>query len=55
MPWDAYEVRLSNEGRLFRIERTEGKDLRHEIEPGTSLWCRGVVRFLSVLPIEWLL
>ena len=51
----AYEVRLSNEGDLYWIEQRDGKVVRHDTEPGTSVWERAGLRFLSLLPIEWLL
>ena len=52
---NAYEVRLSDEGELYWLERREGMPVRHDTEPGTSFWERAGVCFLSVLPIEWLL
>ena len=55
VPIDSYEVRLSDGWGLSWIERREGSLIRHEREPGTRLWQRAWVRFLSVLPIEWLL
>jgi cardiolipin synthase C len=56
IPIDSYEVRLSEgRGGLLWIERREGRSIRHEREPGARLWQRLWVRFLSVLPIEWLL
>ena len=55
VPIDSYEVRLSDSGGLLWMERDGEKLIRHEREPGTPLWKRAFVRFLSVLPIEWLL
>jgi len=55
IPADAYEVRLSEDGRMSWVERRGSESRRHETEPGTNLWRRAWVRFLSVLPIEWLL
>jgi len=55
IPVDSYEVRLSDGGELSWMERQEGGVVRHEREPGTTPWKRAWVRFLSVLPIEWLL
>jgi putative cardiolipin synthase len=52
---ESYEVRLSDTGRLYWIERREEKEVRHDTEPGTALWQRAAVRLLSLLPIEWLL
>ncbi|MFN3725676.1 MAG: phospholipase D family protein [Allosphingosinicella sp.] len=54
-PARAYEVRLSPEDRLYWVERRDGGNVRHDIEPGASRWRRLAVRFLSRLPIEWLL
>ena len=55
IPESAYEVQLSEAGRLYWTERREGRLIRHDTEPGTSAWQRAGVRFLSLLPIEWLL
>lgn len=54
-PARAYEVRLSDEDRLYWVERRDGGDVRHDVEPGASRWRRFAARFLSRLPIEWLL
>ena len=55
IPASSYEVRLSDDGDLYWIER-RGKELvRHEKEPGTSWWLRAAVWLLSLLPIDWLL
>ncbi|HEY9281011.1 MAG TPA: phospholipase D family protein [Eoetvoesiella sp.] len=51
----AYEVRLSDTGRLYWLEQVNGKSVRHDTEPGTSFWQRAGVKLLSLLPIEWLL
>jgi len=29
--------------------------MRHDVEPGTTLWHRVAVRLLSLLPIDWML
>lgn len=55
IPANAYEVRLSDAGRLYWIEQRDGHQMRHDTEPGTSFWLRAWVRIMSVLPIEWLL
>jgi putative cardiolipin synthase len=55
VPANAYEVQLTDAGRLIWIERRDGIMLRHDTEPGTSFWLRAGVRFLSILPIEGLL
>ncbi len=55
IPANAYEVRLSDTGKLYWIARIDGKEIRYDTEPGTSAWLRAWVGFVSVLPIEWLL
>ncbi|MFC5513293.1 phospholipase D family protein [Massilia jejuensis] len=55
MPERAYEVRMDKSGRLFWIERTVGKTLRHDAEPGAGIWRRAWLRMLSFLPIDWML
>jgi putative cardiolipin synthase len=55
VPANAYEVRLSDAGKLYWIERRAEESVRHDTEPGTSFWQRAGVWFLSMLPIEWLL
>ena len=57
IPMNAYEVTLSDKGRLRWIEREDGSDEIeiHDVEPGTTLLQRIAVRVLSRLPIEWLL
>src|SRR5205814_9413178 len=51
----AYEVRLSDAGKLYWIERRDGGRVRHDTEPGTSFWRRLEIWLMSMLPIEWLL
>jgi putative cardiolipin synthase len=55
----AYEVQLDPaSGSLVWITRDKGPPFKtevHHTEPGTVLWKRLWIRFLSVLPIEWLL
>ena len=56
VPRVAYEVRLTPEGQCAEwIQRTEKGDVRYGTDPGTSAARRAWIRFLSVLPIEWLL
>jgi putative cardiolipin synthase len=55
VPGLAYEVKLDPAGNLYWLERKDGKVIRHDKEPGASLWRRGSVTFLSWLPIDWLL
>jgi putative cardiolipin synthase len=55
IPARAYEVRLSGDGELSWIERRDGQEVRHDTEPGTSIWLRTAIWLTSHLPIEWLL
>lgn len=55
IPASSYEVLLSEAGKLYWLEQRAGEQLRHDTEPGTSVWKRAGVWFLSVLPIEWML
>jgi putative cardiolipin synthase len=55
MPQRCYEVRLGPDGALYWIERNGSEMQRHDTEPGTTAWKRAAVRFLSMLPIDWLL
>jgi cardiolipin synthase C len=55
IPANAYEVRLSDTGELYWLERRGEQLVRHDTEPGTSFWQRAGIWFLSLLPIEWLL
>ena len=55
IPERSYEVRLTDEGELYWIERRGQEPVRHDVEPGTSFWQRAGVRFISLLPIDWLL
>jgi putative cardiolipin synthase len=55
IPMDAYEVRLSDDGRVSWEERRGSEVSRHDREPGTTAGKRAWVRLLSALPIEWLL
>ncbi len=56
IPRDAYEVRLAADGRSLEwIDQTPGGEVRHGTEPQTTVANRLWIRFLSILPIEWLL
>ena len=55
VPNDAYEVQLSDKGRLYWIGHDGDRTVRYEREPGTSFWLRAFVRFLSFFPIDSLL
>lgn len=54
VPKIAYEVILSPEGNLERIERSTSGEARLYVELGTLLQ-RSLVDVLSIMPIEWLL
>ena len=55
VPRDAYQVLLSDEGKLYWLEHRQGRTIRHDNEPGTSIWQRAGVWLMSLLPIEWML
>lgn len=55
IPANSYEVRLSEAGRPYWIERRGTEEIRYDQSPNTSVWLRAAVWFLSLLPIEWLL
>jgi putative cardiolipin synthase len=55
IPMNAYEVRLSDSGKLYWLYRHGERVLATDTEPGTSLWQRAAVELMSVLPIERLL
>ena len=58
IPDNAYEVRLAASGKLEWIEAgggSDGGELRHDTEPGMTLWQRLGLAVLAMLPIEWLL
>ena len=51
-----YEVMLDESGDMIWVEETEaGEEVIHEEEPNTSGFQRGMVRFMSWLPFEWML
>lgn len=51
----AYQLQLSDEGKLYWLDRQGEQVQRLDQEPGTSFWQRAGVRLMSWLPIEWLL
>ena len=55
IPNSAYEVRLSDQGSVYWIERKDGEEIRHDSEPQIGFFKRSFVWFLSTLPIEWML
>ncbi|MNR08177.1 Cardiolipin synthase C [compost metagenome] len=55
IPGTAYRVQLDEMGKLYWLEQRDGKTIRHDIEPGASLWQRLSVWIASLLPLEPLL
>jgi putative cardiolipin synthase len=56
IPQYAYEVRLAADGRSLEwIEKEGDREIHHPTEPETGVMERLWSRFLSILPIEWLL
>ena len=55
IPDNAYQVGLSDNGELYWIERVQGKEVRHDVEPGTNFLERATLKIISLLPIDWLL
>ena len=55
IPANAYEVRLTEGGKLYWLERRGADLVRHDVEPGSSLWERTSVALLATLPVDWLL
>jgi putative cardiolipin synthase len=55
IPANAYEVHLSDAGKVYWIEHRDGELIRYDKSPGTSWWLRAAVWLLSLLPIDWLL
>lgn len=57
VPLMSYEVRLAPDGEnLVWIERIPGgEQRRYDVDPETDDWMRFKVRFMSILPIDWLL
>jgi putative cardiolipin synthase len=51
----SYEVRLSDRGDLYWLERRGTEVVRHDTEPRTTFWQRAGIGFVQWLPIEWLL
>jgi putative cardiolipin synthase len=55
-PFPHYRVRRGVDGDLEWIETTEGGgETVHLIEPGSGAFERAMLRFMSWLPIEWML
>jgi putative cardiolipin synthase len=55
IPKAAYRVCLDDKGQLYWLEQRNGDTIRHDTEPGTTVWQRLSVWFVSLLPLEPLL
>jgi len=56
LPRSQYELRLTADGQSVEwVEQTAAGEVIHRTSPETGLLRRAWVRFLSILPIEWLL
>jgi putative cardiolipin synthase len=55
VPKVAYEVRLDPNGNLEWVERTDAGEKFYDTEPEVGVFRRGLVRFLSWFPIDWML
>lgn len=52
IPQNAYEVRLSESGKLYWLERRGTEVIRHDTEPNLGWLARFGIWFLSLLPID---
>jgi cardiolipin synthase C len=52
VPHDAYQVQLSDKGQLYWTAHGSDRTSRYEKEPGTNVWQRASVWFISFLPID---
>jgi putative cardiolipin synthase len=55
IPDNAYQLGLSSGKELYWIEHVQGKEVRHDVEPGTTFLQRAILKIISLLPIDWLL
>lgn len=55
VPRRAYQVCLDADGDFYWLRRENGRVHRYDTEPDTTWARRMTVRFLSWLPIDWLL
>jgi putative cardiolipin synthase len=52
---NAYQVKIDKNGDIYWLEQKGEQTVRHNTEPGTTLWQRALISLLSFLPIDWLL
>lgn len=50
-----YQVKLTEQGQLYWLDRRGDEEQRLDSEPGTGMLQRSLIRVLGWLPIEWLL
>ncbi|WP_141133424.1 phospholipase D family protein [Pseudomonas segetis] len=55
LPLSAYRVMLAENGDLKWVEQSASGHISYDTEPGSSIWVRMAVGFLSLLPIDWML
>jgi len=55
IPRTQYEVRLNKEDSVEWVEQANGGEVIHNASPETGVLRRIWIRFLSMLPIEWML
>lgn len=55
VPDTTYEVRLSDNNKIYWTEYSNGSVIRYDSEPQSGLWRRTWVGFLSFFPIDWML
>ncbi|HHU93618.1 MAG TPA: phospholipase D family protein [Alcaligenaceae bacterium] len=56
VPYSSYQLELNKQGKIIWLEKKDdGTTITHTTEPGTHLFNRSWLKFLSVLPIEWML
>lgn len=55
LPNSAYQVSLDENENLKWTEQRGSRQVTYGTEPGSSLWARMAVGFLSLLPIDWML
>ena len=55
IPANSYKVEIDGNGKLYWLEKRDGKLVRHNTEPGTTFMQRTLIGLLSLLPIDWLL
>lgn len=52
LPQNSYQVLLDEEGDLVWATEDNGREVRYEKDPGSSLWQRLMSGFIGILPLE---